>query len=314
VIPEPSLKTALRTDDSCFLSLPGYPFAPHYVQVTHPQYHPLRMHYLDEGRISDPVVLLLHGCPSWSYLYRKVIAVLVGKRLRVIAPDHIGCGKSDKLLAREDYSYEFYVDALRQFIQQRDLKNITLVCQDWGGPIGLRVMSEMPERFARVIATNTLLPNGEAPPHGVADWPGEMISQWVQYTSHATDIPVGKIMQGVCVTTLPADVLAAYDAPFPDARYKQGVMGWPSLIPITGNMPGLVENRGVWEFLEHSDISFMTAFSDSDPSTAEWEKVFQQRVKGAQGRQHYKIAGAGHMVQEDRGEVLAHIILGTVQG
>jgi haloalkane dehalogenase len=121
-------------------------------------------------------------------------------------------------------------------------------------------------------------------------------------------------MQGVCVTTLPTDVLAAYDAPFPDMSYKQGVMGWPSLIPIQENMPGLVENRCVWEFLEHSDIPFMTAFSDSDPSTAEWEKVFQQRAKGAQGKQHYKISGAGHMVQEDQGEELAEIIYREVQG
>jgi len=305
-------KTALRTESSRFLSLPGYSFSPHYLTVTHPSYEPLKLHYVDEGHPAGLPVLLLHGCPAWSYLYRKVISGLMAsphaKRMRLIAPDHIGCGKSDKLLERSDYTYDFYVSTIREFIHQLDLRDITLVCQDWGGPIGLRVLGEMPERFSRIVVTNTLLPNAEPLPRGVADWPGEIIKQWVTFTRSANDMPVGKIIQGVCMSKLPAEVIAAYDAPFPNASYKQGVLNWPALIPLTEDCPGIVENRRVWEILEKSDIPLLTAFSDGDPSTAGWESVFQSRVKSAQHILHVKIKSAGHMVQEDKGEELAGII------
>lgn len=317
-------KIALRTDESRFADLPDYPFVAHYLPIQHADYETLRMHYISEGSVSEGSVsegeqntssltlLLLHGCPTWSYLYRKVITALQQSNhsagIRMIAPDFIGCGKSDKLLQRSDYSYEFYVDSLRQFIKQLDLCNIFLVCQDWGGPIGLRVLSEMPERFAAVIASNTLLPNCEAPPRGVANWPGSIIEQWVNYTQKASDANISQLVQGVCTTRLPAPVLAAYDAPFPDARYKQGMLGWPSLIPLTEKAAGIKENRQAWQWLENSKIPFATAFSDSDPSTADWEKVFQQRVPGAANHSHEKILDAGHMVQEDKGEELAAVI------
>lgn len=305
-------KTALRTDSSRFVSLPGYPFPPHYIEVAHPDYQPLQLHYVDEGNPNGFPVLLLHGCPAWSYLYRRVISGLLqsscGQKLRVIAPDHIGCGKSDKLLDRSDYTYDFYVSTIGEFIRQLDLRNITLVCQDWGGPIGLRVLSDMPERFARIVATNTLLPNAEPLPRGVAGWPGDIIRQWVAFTQHASDMPVGKIIQGVCMSVLSPEIMAAYDAPFPDLRYKQGMLNWPGLIPLTEDSPGIRENRRTWEFLENHDIPLLTAFSDSDPSTAGWEKIFQQRAKGAQTLVHAKIMQAGHMVQEDKGEELAKII------
>jgi haloalkane dehalogenase len=305
-------KSPLRTDESRFSSLPDYPFLPHYVTVTHPAYEGLRLHYVDEGSPSGLPVLLLHGCPAWSFLYRKVIHGLLasphGQQLRVLAPDHMGCGKSDKLLERNDYTYDFYVETIRNFIQQLDLRKITLVCQDWGGPIGLRVLSEIPEHFARIVLTNTLLPNAEALPRGVAGWPGEIISQWVTFTRDASDITVGKVIQGVCMSTLTPDELAAYDAPFPDARYKQGVLNWPSLIPLAEDSPGILQNRVAWEVLEKSDIPLLTAFSDGDPSTAGWETIFQSRAKGARETRHAKIKGAGHMVQEDKGEQLATII------
>jgi haloalkane dehalogenase len=182
------------------------------------------------------------------------------------------------------------------------------VCQDWGGPIGLRVLSEIPGRFARVLVTNTLLPNCEAPPRGVAGWPGQTIENWVAFTRQAQDLPVGQIIQGVTETVLPEKVLAAYDAPFPDATYKQGVLNWPSLIPLYPESPGVSENRRSWEVLEQMDIPLMTAFSDRDPSTAAWETVFQQRARGAKKMAHQQIKQAGHMVQEDQGEVLAEII------
>ena len=318
-------KIALRTDVSRFANLPDYPFAAHYLDIQHPDYETLRMHYLDINSLdinsldtksldSSPLtVLLLHGCPTWSYLYRKVIAALLNNNThtpasRMIAPDFIGCGKSDKLRDRHDYSYDFYVASLRQLIEQLDLKHIVLVCQDWGGPIGLRVYGDMPERFAAVIASNTLLPNCEAPPRGVEHWPGDTIRNWVHYTKTADDIRISQIVQGVTLTPLPTAVLAAYDAPFPDATYKQGMLAWPSLIPLTEHAVGIRENRQAWQVLEKSQIPFITAFSDRDPSTAAWEQVFQQRVPGAQHRQHDKIVNAGHMLQEDKGEELAAII------
>lgn len=303
-------KIALRTDESRFANLPDYPFATNYLYVNHPDYEPVRMHFLDERHQEKITVLLLHGCPSWSFLYRKVISTLlkIENSVRIVAPDFIGCGKSDKLLARADYTYDFYVATLKQFIQQLDLKHIILVCQDWGGPIGLRVCSEMPERFAAVIASNTLLPNCEPAPKGVENWPGDIINQWMHYTQNASDISISQVMQGVTKTKLPADILAAYDAPFPDARYKQGMLGWPSLIPVTEQSAGVIENRKVWEFLETSNMPFVTAFSDSDPSTAHWEAIFQQRVRGAKNQTHHKIKDAAHMVQEDKGEELAAII------
>jgi haloalkane dehalogenase len=246
-------------------------------------------------------------------LYRKVIHSLLKRQkayppLRILAPDFIGCGKSDKLLQRDDYSYAFYVDSLKQFIRQLDLHNIILVCQDWGGPIGLRVCSEMPERFAGIIASNTLLPNCEAAPDGVENWPGEIINSWVHYTKNASDITISQVVQGVTETKLSGAVLAAYDAPFPDVRYKQGMLGWPSLIPLTEDSAGIKENRITWQFLESSNIPFVTAFSDKDPSTAAWEKIFQQRAHGARNQSHHKVLNAGHMVQEDKGEELANII------
>lgn len=307
-------KTPLRTEDARFQELPDYPFQPHYLELAHPLYAPLRMHYVDEGPTGGVVVLLLHGCPAWSYLYRKVIHRLQVRSpaLRIIAPDHIGCGKSDKLPERSDYSYQLYVDNLRALIARLDLRRIVLVGQDWGGPIGLRVMSEMPERFAGAVLTNTLLPNAEAPPRGIPDWPGRVIEQWVSYTQQAKDMPVGQIIQGVCTRKLSTEVMAAYDAPFPDARYKQGMLNWPSLIPQHSDSLGIAENRKAWDFLERSTIPMLTAFSDQDPSTAAWESVFQQRVRGAQHIQHRKIPGAGHMVQEDAGETLGEIIVDFV--
>lgn len=187
-----------------------------------------------------------------------------------------------------------------------------MVCQDWGGPIGLRNLVTMTERFDRVLVSNTLLPNCEVPPLGIPGWPSSLISGWIDFTASADDVPVGQIIQGVTNTVLSDEVMAAYDAPFPDTCYKQGVMQWPSLIPITEHCAGVKENRETWEQLEKFEKPFLTAFSDSDPTTIDWEAVFQQRVKGAQGIEHQKIANAGHMVQEDQGAALAAIILNFI--
>ncbi|HTT42775.1 MAG TPA: haloalkane dehalogenase [Steroidobacteraceae bacterium] len=299
----------LRTEEARFAGLPDFPYVARYVQVSHARLGALRMAAVDEGARSAPVALLLHGEPTWSFLYRKMIARLSAAGFRAVAPDFPGFGRSDKPPLREDYSYEGFVLWLREFIAALDLRRITLVCQDWGGPIGLRVLSESPERFAAVLAANTVLPNCEAPPRGVPEWPGKLISDWVGTAAAATDLPVSGIIAAVSRQRLPAEVLRGYDAPFPDASYKSGVLAFPGLIPLNEAMAGIAENRRVWAVLERFERPFLTAFSDSDPTTAPWAEVFQRRVPGARGQPHALIRGAGHFLQEEQGEALATVLL-----
>lgn len=303
----------LRTPDERFSGLPGYDFAPSYVTIEDRRFGPLRMHFVDEGPADAPVVLMLHGEPTWSYLYRKIIPPVARAGYRAVAPDHIGFGRSDKLADRAAYSYQGFVDWLRQFVETLDLKRITLVCQDWGGPIGLRLLSELPGRFDAVLATNTLLPNFEPPPRGVAGWPGEIIEAWAKTCREANDLPIAEIVAGVCLNRPDADILRAYDAPFPDPSYKAAALQITGCIPIRPDMPGIVENRRAWEALETFAGPFLTAFSDRDPSTKAWETVFRERVRGARGQPHVEIAGAGHFVQEEQGEALARALLGLLR-
>ena len=294
-----------RTPDACFADLPGYAFAPNFVEVG----DGLRMHYVDEGPGDGPVVLMLHGEPTWSFLYRKQIGPVVDAGWRAVAPDMIGFGKSDKPASREDYSYDRFVGWMRDFLLALDLRDIVLVCQDWGGPIGLRLLSEFPDRFIGVLATNTLLPNCEEPPRGVSPWPGDVIRDWKQACADATDLPMGPVMAATFVTDVSEDVLAAYEAPFPDASYKAGPHQITLGIPFEEGDEGLEANRRAWDVLERFDKPFLTAFSDSDPTTAKWESVFQERVPGAKGQPHAHIANAGHFVQEEQGEALADILV-----
>lgn len=307
----------LRTPEHRFDDLPGFVFAPRYCTVHDARYGELRMHYLDESldeglnkeASTRPVALLLHGEPTWSYLYRNVIPAISAAGFRAIAPDHIGFGRSDKLPRREDYSYQKFVDWLCEFIEALDLRRITLVCQDWGGPIGLRALSELPDRFDAVLATNTVLPNCEPPPHGVANWPGKQISDWVAMCRDSSDLPISEIVAGTCVRRPAANILRAYDAPFPDASYKAAPLQITCLIPIEERMAGVVENRRAWELFERFDKPFLTAFSDADPSTKAWEKVFRGRVPGANDQPHCEIKNAGHFVQEEAGEELAAVLV-----
>ena len=302
----------LRTPEHCFNNLPDYPFSPNYIDVNDSRYGPLRMHYVDEQKARDsntPVVLMLHGEPSWSYAYRKAISAVVNAGYRAIAPDHIGFGRSDKLPERSDYSYQKFVDWMTAFVEQLDLRNIVLLCQDWGGPIGLRTLTAMPDRFSAVVVANTLLPNCEPPPNGISPWPGQLIEDWVAATRQADDLPVADIVNGVCVSPLSPSIKAAYDAPFPDARYKAAVLEFPGLIPTAPSMAGCKENRLAWQVLEQWRKPFVTAFSDSDPSTKAWEAVFQQRVPGARNQAHCEITDAGHFVQEEQGEQLAQVVI-----
>lgn len=295
----------VRTPDDRFTGLPGFAFVPRYLAVDGGDLGVLRMHYLDEGDRCRGTVLMLHGEPSWSFLYRKLIGPVAAAGWRAVAPDHVGFGRSDKPVDRLAFSYDRFVGWMRQFVERLDLTRIVLVCQDWGGPIGLRLLAEMPDRFAGVFATNTLLPNAEAPPRGVDDWPGPIVRPWIEHCRTSDDLAVGEIVAATCVTRPSAAVLAAYDAPFPDARHKAAALAITTLIPDGPDAPGIGQNRAAWDVLDRFDKPFATAFSDADPATAAWEAVFRARVPGAARAPHVRIGQAGHFVQEEQGEALA---------
>jgi haloalkane dehalogenase len=296
----------VRTPDERFQNLPGYSFAPRYVEVPSGTGALLRMHYVDEGPDGGPPVLLLHGEPSWSYLYRKMIPVLTAAGLRAVAPDLVGFGRSDKPKRREDYSYQRHVDWMRSFLEQLDLRSVTLVCQDWGGLIGLRLVAEHPDRFARVVAANTFLPTGDGK---ITD----AFLAWREFSQTVPEFPAGRIVKGGCVTELAADVIAAYDAPFPDESYKAGARAFPALVPATQDDPAADANRAAWKRLERWEKPFLTAFSDSDPITAGAERVLQARIPGAKAQPHTTIRGAGHFLQEDKGEELARVCVDLIE-
>jgi haloalkane dehalogenase len=285
----------LRTPDERFRDLPGYSFSPHYVDVGG-----LRMHYVDEGQ--GPTVLLLHGEPSWSYLYRKMIPLLVGAGFRAVAPDLIGFGRSDKPAAREDYTYQRHMDWVTAFVRALDLGAITLVCQDWGGLLGLRLAAEEAPRFSRIVAANTFLPTGDHKPP-------DAFFAWQQFSQTVPELPVGRIVQTGCRTTLPPEVIAAYEAPFPEERYKAGARQFPMLVPTRPDDPASAANRAAWEVLKEWRKPFLTAFSDQDPVTRGGERVLQKLIPGAAGRTHPTIEGGGHFLQEDCGETLARVVI-----
>jgi len=295
----------LRTPDDRFASLPGYPFEPHYVEVPDGEGGELRVHYVDDGPGDAEPVLLLHGEPSWSFLYRKMIPVITAAGLRVVAPDLVGFGRSDKPAKRDDYTYQRHVDWMRNVLEQLDLRGATLVGQDWGGLIGLRLVAEHPDRFARVVAANTFLPTGDR-------HPGDAFLAWQKFSQETPTFPVGRIVNGGCVTDLPDEVVAAYDAPFPDETYKEGARQFPLLVPTSSSDPAAEPNRKAWEVLSQNDAPFLTAFSDSDPITGGADAVLQAQVPGAKGRPHTTLAGGGHFLQEDVGEELARVVVGFV--
>lgn len=287
----------LRTPDECFNNVTDFPFKPNYVEVDG-----LRMHYVDEGPSGAHPVLLLHGEPTWSYLWRKVIPALIEAGHRAVAPDLIGFGRSDKPARRDDYTYQRHVDWIRGFIESTRLRNITLVCHDWGGLIGLRLAAGHGDWFDRIVAANTFLPTGDMPP-------GKGFLKWQKYSQETPDFHVGGIVKGGCVNELPAEVIAAYNAPFPDDTYKAGARQFPMLVPTFPNDPATIPNRKAWEVLAKWQKPFLTAFSDSDPITRGGDKFLQMAIPGAKDQPHATIAGAGHFVQEDRGEELARVIV-----
>jgi haloalkane dehalogenase len=296
----------LRTPDERFTALAGYPFAARYVEVPSGDGDSLRVHYVDEGAADAPPVLLLHGEPSWSYLYRTMIPVLVDAGLRAIAVDLVGFGRSDKPARRTDYTYQRHVDWTRAAVEAIDPRDVTFVGQDWGGLIGLRIVAEDPDRFARVVAANTFLPTGDR-------HPGDAFLAWQRYSQETPDFHVGGIVNGGCATKLTPEVIAAYDAPFPDDTYKEGARQFPMLVPTSPDDPAAEANRAAWKVFEQWDKPFLTAFSDSDPITAGGDKVFQSAVPGAHGREHPTIKGAAHFLQEDNGEDLAAAVVDFIR-
>lgn len=287
----------LRTPDERFTNLPGYSFAPHYMEVDG-----LRIHYVDEGPPNAAPVLMLHGEPSWSFLYRKMIPIVTAAGHRVVAPDLIGFGRSDKPVRREDYTYQRHVDWMRGVLETLDLRDITLVCQDWGGLIGLRLVAEHGERFARVVAANTFLPTGDTPP-------GPAFLMWQKYSQETPDFHVGGIVKGGCASELSPEIVAAYNAPFPDDRYKAGARQFPLLVPTSPNDPAAPANRRAWDALRQWRKPFLTAFSDSDPVTHGADRLLHGQIPGCAGQPHTTILGGGHFLQEDKGEELARVVV-----
>jgi haloalkane dehalogenase len=292
----------LRTPDDRFADLPGWPYAPSYATTS----DGLRMAYVDEG--SGPTVLLLHGEPSWGYLYRRMVPVLVEAGFRCVVPDLIGFGRSDKPAAVEDHTYARHVEWLRSVLFDRlDLTDVTLVCQDWGGLLGLRLVAEQPERFARVCAANTGLPDGTR----------RLPDAWWRFRDFVVrteDLPIGFLVASGCAEPLAPEVQAAYDAPFPDASYKAGPKAFPDLIPQDADDPATPDNQRAWEVLRDWDRPLLCAFSDGDPITAGGERALIHKIAGAAGQPHTTITGGGHFLQEDRGPELARVVADWARG
>ena len=294
----------VRTPNDRFEGLPDYPFDPHYAQVL----GNLRMHFINEGPADGSVVVLLHGAPSWSFLYRKMIPILAEAGYRVIAPDLIGFGRSDKPVHRADHTYKRHVEWMRALLfDHLDLRKVTLFAQDWGGLIGLRLVAENGDRFSRVAVGNTGLPTGDTPV-------SEAFLNWREASQNMPQFLAGQIVQSGTVTSLAPDVIAAYDAPFPDSTYQAGARVMPLLVPIAPDDPAAAANHAAWDSLRSWNRPFVTFFSDGDPITGPLvAESLQTKIPGASGQPHQTITGAGHFLQEDKGEELARLLVDFIQ-
>lgn len=291
------MQSIIRTPEERFKNLKDYPFQSHYLVVG----EGLRLHYLDEGNEEDPVVLLLHGEPTWSYLYRKMIPTLVQNNFRVIAPDLIGFGKSDKFIEREEYTYQRHIDWISEFILKLDLREINLFCQDWGGLIGLRLVAQLDERFSRIVASNTTLPTGNI------TMP-ESFLKWRDFSQSSTSFDIGTVINSGTVKELPEEVIAGYNAPFPSEKYKAGARVFPTLVPIRIDQYESIQNTYAWDKLKEWKKPFLTIFGDHDDIMKGAEKLFQKHIPGAKGQNHAMLR-AGHFIQEEKGEELAELII-----
>jgi haloalkane dehalogenase len=286
----------LRTPDARFESLPGYPFSPHYAQVS----DGLRVHYVDEGPRGGTPVVMMHGEPSWSYLYRKMIPVFAAAGLRALAPDLVGFGRSDKPADPADYTYARHVKWMTDWLVGLEVRGATLVCQDWGSLVGLRVAAESPDRFARIVVANGFLPTARQPVP-------RAFRVWRAFAAYSPFFPIGRIVASGCVTKLTPGIIAAYDAPFPSRAYKAGARVFPGLVPTTESDPAIPANRAAWDVLGTWDKPFLTLFGKNDPILGRADAPLQAHVPGAKGQPHERFWG-GHFVQEDRGDYLAERI------
>lgn len=288
--------TVLRTPDARFAGLPDFPFEPRYSEIAG-----LRMHHLDEGSSGARAVLLLHGEPTWAYLYRHMIPVLAASGLRCLAPDLIGFGRSDKLPRVADYTYDRHVAWLASWLEIHDFRELILVCQDWGSLLGLRLVAEQPERFAGVVVANGFLPTGDQRvPRVFRLW--QLFARWSPW------FPVGHIVQSGSARRLTPAERRGYDAPFPSSRYLAGARAFPRLVPTQPDDPASEANRAAWQRLERFEKPLLTAFGSRDPIFRGADAVLQRRIPGAAGQPHTVIRGAGHFIQEDRGRELAEVV------
>jgi len=326
----------LRTPDERFEGLFNYPFEPNYVDVSDLEGGMLRMHYLDEGPRDGEIILCMHGQPSWSYLYRNMIPILTQAGLRCIAPDLIGFGKSDKPTSQDNYTYANHVSWVKEFITKVGLSDITLIGQDWGGLIGLRVVAENPHLFARVVCANTGLPTGAPIPEGMEQAvydifdntpalpPREMMKKmatakdgfgffyWIKYCAEYPDFKVSDVIGGGG-EPFPEEVQAGYTAPFPDDSYMAGARKFPTLVPILPNNEAIPANKAAWEVLQKWDKPFITANSNNDLVTKGSDKKFQKEVPGCKGQKHVTIDGGGHFLQDQRAAELSKVVIGFVR-
>jgi haloalkane dehalogenase len=291
---------ALRTPDSCFAQVPDFPYTPHYTEVGG-----LRVAHIDEGPRDGPTVLLMHGEPTWSFLYRKMIPVLVAAGCRVIAPDLVGFGRSDKPTRPADYSYLHHVLWMTAWMEANDLRHTTLFCQDWGSLIGLRMVAAAPHRFDRVVLANGALPTGLEPvPKAFKIW--RAFARWSPW------FPIGRIVKAGCSAGLTAQEVAAYDAPFPTRAHRLGARLFPGFVPTTPDDPERQRNEAAWAVFEAWDKPFLTLFSNRDPITRGGHRVWHERVPGAKGQPHAVTRGAGHFLQEDKGTEVAQALAAFV--
>jgi len=285
----------VRTPESRFKNLPNYHFAANYLNVDD-----LRMHYVDEGPANSDPILMLHGEPSWSYLYRHMIPVCTAAGHRVIAPDLVGFGKSDKPTNIKDYSYQSHMDWLLSFIEQLDLNNITLVCQDWGSLLGLRLAAENDSRFKAIIVGNGMLPTGE-------EKIPRAFKVWKAFALNSPWFPIARIVESGSFKSFSKDERRAYDAPFPSKEYKAGTRAFPALVPTSPDNPASEANKAAWEALKRWEKPFVTAFSNGDPITRGGDKYMRKLIPGAKGVKHVILKG-GHFLQEDSGTEFAEVV------
>lgn len=297
----PVLTKVLRTPEERFAGLPDFPYTPHYTSLAG-----LRVAHIDEGPRNAPAVLLMHGEPTWSYLYRKMIPVLLAAGHRVIAPDLVGFGRSDKPARRSDYSYLNHVRWMNAWLEANELRQLTLFCQDWGSLIGLRLAAENPQRFDRIVLANGGLPTGLEPVP-------RAFRIWRAFARYSPWFPIGRIVRAGCADGLSPAAAAAYDAPFPSSRYRIAARLFPGFVPTRPDDPERHNNERAWEVFKRWDKPFLTLFSNRDPVTRGGHRVWQQHVPGAQGQPHAVTRGAGHFLQEDKGAEVAQAVVAFIR-